>query len=746
MRNFLLSCLYTFIFFSAAVLNGDCQQVKEVKGVTVTANPGITITVADLQKLSDQAPPRKLHVREEAEVERELKNHRSSPAISKFPAGPSLTDLGSTQSLHSNFQGITLNESSSIPPDCMGDVSETQVCIAANGRIKFYDKPTLCDAPVTTSTTAGAFSLVNPQFSIDLDVFFASVRGNIGTTDPHVRYDRLTKRWFVVAINVATKSNRMLIAVSNTGNITASSAFTFYYFNHDQGTIAGGVDYQRFGDFPMMGIDKNALYIGSLIFNSTNNSYEGSSCYVVKKTSILSGGPLVFTAFRRIGSAGTGIFAPNPANNDDPQASVGYFVGVDAANYGVLDYVVISDPGGNPTSVINTLNLPVTSGPISQVAKGSNKPLDAGDDRLLSVQMQKNKITGLNSIWTAQNLAVTSAGIASSSGTGLRNAVRWYELNVGSSLLTLKQSGTWFDNSATNPMGFWMGSIMASGQGHALAGATAAGTDKYANVIIAGRYNTQALGELNSSVFVTNYANTYNQESDEKQRWGDYSQTVVDPSDNMTLWTFQEFTNATNSWGERATQVKSPPPATPISISPIVCNDQRSSEVMLTGQSTNASGFFDPGDDAGGPGFTKHLQISSTGSVNITGIELANPTQLRFVVDYSGAQLGSQQTLTITNPDCQSVTLKYTLPSSCNGTVNTPILTVYPNPATGNIHVRVASTGGELRLLDITGRLLSVQTVSSSFVTIPAVLLANGVYIVEYLNGKTKESEKVLVL
>ncbi|CAN5695307.1 hypothetical protein BH10BAC3_BH10BAC3_03600 [soil metagenome] len=746
MNNFFAKCLSTCFLFLATVFVAIGQQASEVKGVTVTGEPGTSVLMSELQKLSDQAPPKNLRIGEEAEIERHLKNHPSSPAISKYPEGPSIMDLGTTQTIHSNFQAISVSESNSIPPDCMGDLSETQVCIAANGRLKFYAKPTVCDAPLTTSTTAGAFSLVDPQFSIDLDVFFSSVRNNIETTDPQVHYDRLTKRWFIVCINVANKSNRMLIAVSNTADITASTAFTFFYFIHDQGTTSTNSDYQKFGDFPMMGLDKNALYIGSLIFDTDNNSYQGSSCYVIKKSSVLSGGPIVFTAFRGVGNAGTGIFAPNPAYSDDPQATRGYFVGVNAANYGILNYVIINDPAGNATSTTGSLTVPVTSGPIEQVAKGSTKPLDAGDDRLLNVQMEKNKITGNNTIWTAHNIAVNASGVASSDATGLRNALRWYELNVTATALTLKQSGTWYDNAATGPMGFWMGSIGASGQGHALAGATAAGTNKNANVIIAGRYNQQSLGELNSPVFATNYTSTYNQETTDKQRWGDYSQTVVDPSDNMTLWTFQQYTNATNSWGERAVQVKAPPPATPTTMTPVDCNDLRTSEVMLTGTSNNASGFFDPGTDESGPGFTKHLQVTSTGSVSVSGIQFDNPTQIRFVINYAAAQLGSQQTLTITNPDCQSVTFNYTLPATCNGTIPTKILTVYPNPATGNINVRILNSGGQLRLLDATGKLLSVQTASSNFITIPAVLLPKGVYVVEYINGDTKESEKVLKL
>ena len=739
-------CFKIFLLFIIINLNSYSQQTNEVKGVMITGAPGITVSISVLQKLSDALPaPTRIKIRSEQDIERHLKNLPSSPAVSSYPSSAvSLFGQETTQTIHSNFQAISLSESGSVPPDCMGDISETQVCIASNGRLKFYAKPSACNGPLTTSTTSGAASLGSPQFSIDMNVFFNSIRNNEETTDPEVRYDRLTKRWFIIAINVASISNRMMIAVSSTSDVTASTSFTFYFFRHDEGTATGDFDYQLFGDFPMFGLDKNALYIGALIFN-TAGDYEGSSCYVIKKTSVLSGGPLVFTAFRRVGNSGTGIFAPNPAFNDDPQATRGYYVGVDAANFGILNYVIINDPGGTATSSTGSLTVPATSNPIEQVAKGSTKPLDAGDDRLLKAQMMKNKITGNSSIWTAQNIAVTAAGVASSGSTDLRNAMRWYELNVNATNLTLKQSGTWYDNTASSPLGYWMGSIAASGQGHAITGASAAGTNKTANVVIAGRYNGQTAGQVSNTVFATAYNNAYNVEKDDKQRWGDYSQTVIDPSDNMTIWTFQEYANADNSWGERATQFKAPPPATPLSLSPIICNGAQSSEVMLTGQSISNSGFFDPGTDDGGPGYSKHLSITSTGNITVSNIVFDSPTQLRFILDFASAQPGTQQTLTITNPDCQIVTFDYNIPASCDSPAVIKDIYVFPNPATGSIKIRLAATGGQIRLLDVTGKLLTEQAASSTFITIPAARFAKGVYIIEYINGSTKRHEKVLV-
>ena len=43
------------------------------------------------------------------------------------------------------------------------------------------------------------------------NTFFTTVRDGVGTSDPQVRYDRLSGRWFITIINVPTP-NKILIA------------------------------------------------------------------------------------------------------------------------------------------------------------------------------------------------------------------------------------------------------------------------------------------------------------------------------------------------------------------------------------------------------------------------------------------------------------------------------------------------------------------------------------------------------
>ena len=651
-----LICLLLLLFPAAFVQ-------AQLAGQSVTGESGITVTVEELMKRQQpETFDGTIKMNEERKIGRKPVANPNAIPSATYPVGANAVDgVGqlNTQSILSNFLAIELFESGSIPPDPMGDVSETQIGVVTNGRIKFFTKPTSCGGLLTTSTITGATPLANPILSLDLDAFFSDVRNNSSTTDPHMHFDRTSGRWFIICMNITEPSNRVLIAVSNSNIINDKSSFTFYQYQHDVGTINGQPDNGNFLDFPTLGVDKNALYIGGLIFNGS--SYAGSSIYVIRKSSVLSGGPIFLTAFRRLGNASSGMFCAQGVSNDDANATLGYFVGVDAGLFSLLNFVVVNNPAGTPTISQSSLNVPSTFFPIDQAAFGSTKPLDAIDDRLVNAQLIRNKINNTRSIWTAHNMAVTSSGVANNSGD--RNAVRWYQINVNGSNFSLTQSGTLFNNAQLNPIGYWMGSIAATGQGHAALGASVASTNNPVNVAIAGRYNSTAAGTLFAPVNATNYNQQYNQNtdpSDDNQRWGDYSQTIVDPADDMTMWSFQQYTTGTNRWGVRAIQIRAPAPATPLQLSGLACTPSGISNVTLNGSSSNNSGWFDPGND-----FAKRLAVTSTGNVSISNVQFSSPTQLTFSINYNAAVPGSQQTLTITNPDCQFVTFQYTVPQGC---------------------------------------------------------------------------------
>jgi hypothetical protein len=564
-----------------------------------------------------------------------------SPEVSQWPpiegdVQPPFTGNGrgrfNPQTVSTTFQAIQLSEAGFLPPDTVGSVGPTQIVVVTNGRIKVFSK---------TGVVGG--------LNVTTSNFFNSVRNGATVSDPRVRFDPISQRWFVIGINVPVANNvvqpnnRIVIGVSSGATITNTSSFTFFFFQQNTVTPAG--DTNRFADYPTLGVDANALYIGCNMFGG---SFAGTTGWVVRKSSLTSGGPIVVTAFRSIGTTSAGVYTPQGVNNDDPSATEGYFIGVDMIASGRLALRRVSNPGGSPTiSATIQVVVPTTGNPQSQPAQGSGSNLDALDDRLFAAEIRKNRLTGLSTLWTAHNFEVNTSGVASS--TGNRNGSRWYELQNMTGTPALRQSGTLFDSAASNPNGFWIPSVTMSGQGHMAIGASVAGATRRAEIAVAGRLGTDALGTTQTPTTAQTSSTNYNQSL---QRWGDYSLTCVDPTDDMTIWTFQEWCNATNSWGVRVIKLLAPPPATPTSLAPNTVNRGATNvNVVVTGTSASGSGFFDPG-----AGFTSRLQASVSGTgVTVNSVTFTDPTHITLNLTVSASATLSTRTITVTNPDGQAV-------------------------------------------------------------------------------------------
>ncbi len=98
---------------------------------------------------------------------------------------------------------------------------------------------------------------------------------------------------------------------------------------------------------------------------------------MIRKSSVLNGGPIVVTAFRNLISGngtGQGPDSPQPATDMDPNVGAGYIVGPDNQFLSRIDVRRISNPGGTPTISGNLpVTVPTTSLPLSVPAKGTTR-------------------------------------------------------------------------------------------------------------------------------------------------------------------------------------------------------------------------------------------------------------------------------------------------------------------------------------------------------------------------------------
>jgi hypothetical protein len=203
---------------------------------------------------------------------------------------------------------------------------------------------------------------------------------------------------------------------------------------------------------------------------------------------------------------------------------------------------------------------------------------------------------------------------------------------------------------------------MVTGQGHAALGCSIAGANERINAFTTGRLVGDTLGTLRDGPggaalpgYGTPVTTAYNPPGDpggsNGRRWGDYSYTSLDPNDDMTMWTIQEFCNGTNTYGCRVAKLLAPPPATPASASSSVPRAQSSANVTITGTVISGSGFYEPG-----AAFPNHIAASVSGSgVVVNSTTFVSPTQVMLNLNTSGAATGARN-VTVTNPDGQART------------------------------------------------------------------------------------------
>lgn len=667
-----LSTLVALLIFC----NVNAQFKDGIKGFTVSGIKGIKKSMANIIAMDKLKPmPGKIKLKPELERPRPTHQYPGAEAINRSGSMVSGDNVkvtatsAPTQAVHSNFLAIwgsyaavSNKESPYTPPDNCGDVGTTQVVATANCRMKVFTKPTITGAASLTPTGSSTTTL--PEvLNVNLNNFFAnSALGITGVSDPHVRFDRLSGRWYVVAIEINHYTNNYAcIAVSDGPTITSSSSFQFYYFNVS-GTGGSAVD---FFDYPTLGIDKNSLYIGGNMFGN-RQFFSGVSMWVINKAN-LNAGSLTVTGFHQ-SATGTDMYTPQGVHNDDPNASYGYFVGASQYYWSKLVIRRVSYPGGIPV-LSGDLNLatlqmyaPRTAPTLGGVA------VDGGDGRPYAAMIKKNKINGTANLWVAQGTRVNLQGIGSSSGD--RNGALWFEIGNLSTTPVILQSAILYDdiNPTASALYFTYPTIAVSGQGHNVMGFTSTGPTKYAQAAVAGRYRGDPAGNFQSPVDFTTSTSTYNPGAN---RWGDYTQTVVDPSDDMTMWTFSEYTSTTNAWGVRAAQLKAPPPSTPVLVSVPACG--ATSTITINGTSVNNSEFFDPGDDVNGPGFNRlNVSVTGPGSITVSKVVFVNPSEVKADITVPENVAGGAYTLTITNPDGQtsSTTFNLNCTSPCGDPVN----------------------------------------------------------------------------
>lgn len=403
--------------------------------------------------------------------------------------------------LQSSFGGPFIGDPGAgwLPPDTCGAVGIDHFVAVVNQHISVYEK--------STGNRVVATGLRN---------FFNTNDTSAG--DPRAVFDPHSNRFFVIAADFETKLwFGMSLSEDPTGPWFKTS------INLSQGTDAG-----RWPDYPTLGVDANGIYSASYMVGGSNRM----SIFAIEKAPLLNVLPTLgaVTAFREL--PWEGAIQPCVTHGDPGRA---YFVSRRSSTSLRLRYV--QGPLTSPTLVeAGNPSVPSHSSPPDAPAMGSIAPLDALDWRPM------NAVYRNGSVWTAHGVNV-----------GGRAACRWYELDASSA--TTQQVGT----VASASMSYMFPSIAVNGNDEVLLAFSGSNSSTFASSYAAGRLSTDPQNQLSDPVLLQAGLAPYNTvDQDAVNRWGDYSLTCVDPTDDVTLWTIQEHTRNTDDWGTRVGSFRFP--------------------------------------------------------------------------------------------------------------------------------------------------------------------------------------------
>ena len=426
------------------------------------------------------------------------------------------------QIIITNFSGLTLSDLNVLgtggsPPDTMGCAGTNQFVQFINGAFAVYTK-----AGVRQSLVADS------NFWVSAGISPATMAA--GLSDPRIQYDAGSGRWIASEITVDATGNKILLGRSDSSNPSGTwKAVSF------TSSVSG------FGDFDTLGVDAQAVYLSVDIFDATGTTMTGVSLFSVPKASLLASTPTLatMTKFDSL-NANTYGYALQGVNNPDAGPGHGVIVAIDNQILNQFERMTVNNPGSagatlsTPTIIHNAYD-----GSPNAPAQPGGLTVDGGDDRFSAAVRQ---IGGY--IFIANTILNTNNN---------RDAVHWLVLNETNNTVTS-------EGIITDPnYDFTYASIAASHSGKVLMGFNRIGaTAPAGDISIYAALGTVVKGVVSMGApFLLKQGTIANLDdgSGSPNRWGDYSATMFDPTDENLVWTVQEIPRTSSLWGTQITLI-----------------------------------------------------------------------------------------------------------------------------------------------------------------------------------------------
>lgn len=573
-----------------------------------------------------------------------------SAAASAGSSTSSAPGLPSAPALCTGFQAVPMS-TNIIPPDTHGSVGPGHLLTTLNTQVRIQLKN---GATVSTVSLLAFWQTAFPTLN---DVF-----------DPRSIYDATIGRFiFIAAAQRQSAASSMLLAVSQSSDPTGN--WNMYQYDGDAGNL-------KWVDYPMIGVSAQWITVTANMFANSNDQFQGVNVWTIGKSAAAAGTAAPGNLFFTSGFGGT-IF---PCLQYSATEMTQYLVST-WSSAGNLRVFSITGPVGAP--VFNANGLPASTPWSFNFADapqlGSSALIDTGDDRMAAAVLRNG-------------LIYCTHAVALPVATPTHVAVKWWIVNPMTS--TTVQSGV-IDNFAAGGLFYYRPSLTANSNGEVMVGFTGSSPTTYAGGYYTYRSASTPLNTMQAVAQLVAGQAPYAlaQLSNGVIRWGDYSATCVDPSDDLTMWTIQEYASSPQDtwatwWGSLAQS------SAPISLAPSGATAGDPSTIVTIS----------------GSGFSSLSTVLLNGSPTSTTFVSSN--SLQFTI--STAMLVNPATLAVAvaNPGvCNSAAANFVvapleLPSAC---------------ASGVVGVSVnGSTGGGTRRVDVDVATPWSITIAKPFAVSPA--------------------------
>ncbi|MBI3839599.1 MAG: hypothetical protein HY288_16890 [Planctomycetia bacterium] len=423
-----------------------------------------------------------------------------------------------------NFTGVTLTDGIALkgfsyaPPDNAAAVGPNQIVQLINGAYAVYDK-----------TTGIRTQLISDQLFWTLAGYDPGP--GLSTFNARILYDPTVNRWIAAELTGENTLNNVLLARSDTSNPSGTwKAVSF------SGSTA---DNPLFADFTMLGLDANGVYVSTYNFTSRTGISDSFSAFSIPKADLLANTPTLnnLSRFDSVLSA-----LSHPIVDFGPAKVAAPLLGISqAASATVLyrtDLMGTSAAGATMSDPPIGINVNSYSNPPKASQPDGTRVISTIDDRFTGHVYQVGHV-----IYAAQAVKV-----------GANAGIGWLKIDATTNQVI--QQGILSDPS----FDYFQPSINANANGDIVIGFTRSGLDAGGNLS-----DFAVVGHTigNSTTFGTPFllkASPVGNYHTINDRWGDYTSTVVDPSNPNVFWTFQEYAMNSSSWATEITQITVPEP------------------------------------------------------------------------------------------------------------------------------------------------------------------------------------------